>query len=148
MCFAILFLHTIPVHLCPWKSNVTKRTGIKTKLMLLSHLHAYTMCRPKWRHETDAFPVPRSMRTQQSGTPDKRPPQFKITLVKDHLMRDQPNDRPPWFKTTLMTDLPAKRPPWWDTPLVKDHFSKNFPCIVPSKQVWNLSPKAQLKQLK
>ena len=36
-------------------------------------------------------------------------------------MKDQTDNRPPWWETILMKDQTDDRPPWWKTKLTRDH---------------------------
>ena len=47
---------------------------------------------------------------------DERPSCWKTTLLRDH-----PDERPPCWETTLMGGHPAERPPWWEITLMRDH---------------------------
>ena len=79
---------------------------------------------------------------------DKRPPWWKTILLDYHpheklpwkeptLMRDNPDEWPQAWITTLikdngtlmstMRDHPDKRPPWWKTILMKDHKDEKPP---------------------
>ena len=46
---------------------------------------------------------------------DKRPPWWKITLMKDHHDEKHPDEGPPWWKNTLMKDHHDEKTPWWET---------------------------------
>ena len=48
--------------------------------------------------------------------PEERPP-WRVTTLK----RDHPGGWPPWRETTLVGDHPDKRPPWGETPLSRNH---------------------------
>ena len=58
--------------------------------------------------------------------PDDRPPWWQTTLMKDHL-----DVRPPWWKTTLMSDHPDERPPWCQTTPMRDHPDDRHPNEKP-----------------
>ena len=48
--------------------------------------------------------------------PDERPPWWETTLLRDH-----PDERLSWWKIILITDHPDERAPWWESTLMRDH---------------------------
>ena len=63
--------------------------------------------------------------------PDERLPWWGTTLMKDH-----PDERPPWRKTTLMRDHPDEEPPWWKTTLLR----------VPQSPFYSSAPSSEKQQ--
>ena len=57
-----------------------------------------------------------------SGTPDERPPWWETTLMRDH-----PGERPPWWETTLVREHPNERQSWWESTLMRDHPMRDHP---------------------
>ena len=58
--------------------------------------------------------------------PNEKSPWWEITLMKSSwweitLMRDHPDERPPWWETSLVRARPCERPAWWETTLVRNH---------------------------
>ena len=64
-----------------------------------------------------------TMKVVTAEPPDERPPYWQATLMTDHLMKDHPDDR--WAD---------KRPPYWQATLMTDHLTKDHPDDRPSDQ--------------